>query len=228
MKVILWDIDGTILNFEEAEKQAIRKGFSVFGLGECTDEMLRVYSSINKGYWKRLEKGELTKMEVLEGRFRDFFEQYNLDTSVVKEFNKAYQINLGDTVCFNDNGLEIVRTCKGKVLQYAVTNGTRAAQERKLNNSGLIHLFDGVFISDIVGYEKPSVKFFDSVFEEIGDFDRSDVVIVGDSLTSDMQGGKNAGIVTCWYNPMNQKNDLQLQLDYEISNLAQVLELIES
>ena len=75
MKVILWDIDGTLLNFEEAEKQAIRKGFSIFGLGECTDEMLRAYSSINKGYWKRLEKGELTKMEVLEGRFRDFFEQ---------------------------------------------------------------------------------------------------------------------------------------------------------
>ena len=77
INVILWDIDGTLLNFEEAEKYAIRKCFSIFHLGECTDEMLHTYSGINREYWKRLERGELTKIEVLEGRFRDFFEKYN-------------------------------------------------------------------------------------------------------------------------------------------------------
>ena len=225
-KVVLWDIDGTILDFVAAEKAAIRKCFSIFGLGECTDDMLGIYSAINKEYWKRLERGEITKKEVLEGRFRDFFQKYNFDTSIVADFNAEYQVRLGDTVCFCKNGLEMVKTCKGKVLQYAVTNGTRIAQERKLKNSGLIELLDGVFISDIVGVEKPSIDFFNEVFNQIGTYDKSEVIIVGDSLTSDMQGGINAEIVTCWYNPEQKENDLGLKLDYEISDLGDLSHIL--
>lgn len=226
MKVILWDIDGTLLNFKEAEKEAIRMCFSKFNLGECTDEMIRVYSKINKGYWERLERGEITKKEVLEGRFRDFFVQYGIDVSVATEFNAEYQVRLGDTICFNDNGLEIVKACKGKVLQYAVTNGTKIAQDRKLEKSGLIHLFDGVFISDVIGIEKPSIGFFEEVFKNIVPCEKKDILIVGDSLSSDMQGGINAEIVTCWYNPEKKRNDKALKLDYEIHNLNQVLDII--
>ena len=228
IKVILWDIDATILDFAAAEQVAIRKCFSVFGLGACTDEMLSVYSKINKEYWKRLERQEITKPEVLEGRFRDFFEKYGLDTSIAPQFNAEYQVRLGDTVCFNKNALEVVKACKGKILQYAVTNGTKIAQERKLVNSGLIDLLDGVFISDVIGMEKPSVEFFDAVFKQIGDYDKFEVLIVGDSLTSDMQGGINAGIVTCWYNPGKKENDLHLKIDYEISDLDQVWEIVFS
>lgn len=228
IKVILWDIDATILDFLAAEKAAIRKCFSFFGLGECTDEMLSVYSKINKEYWKRLERGEIAKCEVLEGRFRDFFEKYGLDISVAPQFNAEYQVRLGDTICFNKNGLEVVKACKGKIPQYAVTNGTRVAQERKLNNSGLIDLLDGVFISDIIGFEKPSIGFFEEVFRNIGEYDKSEILIVGDSLTSDIQGGVNAGIITCWYNPEKKENDLQLKIDYEISDLGQVMDIVFS
>lgn len=227
MKVILWDIDGTLLNFGEAEKAAIRKGFDMFGLGECTDEMLAVYSEINKSYWKRLERGEITKKEVLEGRFREFFTKYDLDLSVVGEFNAKYQINLGDTVVFYPNGLEVVKSLKGKILQYAVTNGTKIAQDRKLKNSDLINILDGVFISEEVGIEKPGVGFFDKVFETIGTYDKSEVMIIGDSLTSDMQGGNNTGIVTCWFNPSGKKEETELRIDYEINNLGQILEIVK-
>ena len=226
MKVILWDIDGTLLNFEEAEKEAIRMCFSKFNLGECTDEMIRVYSKINRGYWERLERGEISKKEVLEGRFRDFFAQYGIDVSVATEFNAEYQVRLGDTICFNDNGFEIVKECKGKVLQYAVTNGTKIAQDRKLEKSGLIHLFDGVFISDVIGIEKPAIGFFEEVFKNIEPCEKQEILIVGDSLSSDMQGGINAEIVTCWYNPSRKENDKALKLDYEIQDLHQVLDII--
>lgn len=226
IKVILWDIDGTLLNFEEAEKYAIRKCFSVFGLGECTDAMLRSYSAINKEYWKRLERGEISKIEVLEGRFREFFEKYGLDTSVAAGFNSEYQIHLGDTTVFYENALETLRACKGKVLQYAVTNGTKIAQDRKLENSGLNNLLDGVFISEEIGIEKPMIGFFDKVFESIGAYDKEEVLIVGDSLTSDMQGGNNAGIVTCWFNPDKKENGTQLRIDYEINDLTQVLDVL--
>lgn len=131
VKILLWDIDGTLLDFEAAEKAAIRKCFEIFELGECTDEMLNVYKKINREYWEKLERGEMSKPDILVGRFRDFFEQYGLDVSKTSDFNLEYQVRLGDTVCFYPNALELVTEFKGKILQYAVTNGTlRALSDR--------------------------------------------------------------------------------------------------
>lgn len=227
IKVILWDIDGTLLNFAEAEKAAIRTCFEMFELGECTDEMLADYSEINRNYWKRLERGEISKKEVLEGRFREFFAKYNLNVSVAEKFNTQYQVSLGDTVVFYPNGLEVVQALKGKIPQYAVTNGTKIAQDKKLKNSDLINILDGVFISEEIGVEKPGVGFFDKVFETIGEYDKSEMMIIGDSLTSDIQGGNNVGIVTCWFNPGGKKEETDLRIDYEIRDLGEILKIVE-
>ncbi len=226
IKVVLWDVDGTLLNFAAAEKVAIRKCFARHELGECTDEMLAQYVEINRKYWKMLERGELTKPEVLVGRFQEFFAGQGLDVSKAPAFNEDYQVSLGDTVCFEENGLEVIKVLKGKVLQCAVTNGTKVAQKRKLANSGLDQLLDYVFISDEIGIEKPMIGFFDAVWAGIGTFAPDEVLIVGDSLTSDMQGGCNAGILTCWYNPGSTANNSGLKLDYEIRNLKQVLDIL--
>ena len=226
IKVILWDIDGTLLNFEEAEKYAIRACFAQFGLGQCTDEMLADYSQINRCYWQRLERGEITKPQVLEGRFTEFFGKYGLDMRCAPAFNAQYQISLGDTFCFNEGGLETVQALKGKVSQYAVTNGTRIAQERKLKGSGLAELLDGVFISEEIGIEKPGIGFFQRVWEKIGHFAPDEVMIVGDSLTSDIQGGNNAGIICCWFNPQGKPAPEHLRIDHTISHLNQILDII--
>lgn len=226
IKVILWDMDGTLLDFEKAEYQAIRKCFEIFGLGECTSEMIRRYSVINKKYWERLERKELTKAEVLVGRFEEFFATENIQTACAAEFNKEYQLRLGDTICFCDDSFELVKVFKGRIKQYAVTNGTKVAQDRKLERSGLIGLFDDIFISEEVGVEKPDVKFFEYVWKQIGNYAPNEVIIVGDSLTSDMQGGNNAGILTCWYNPKDLVNDKGVTVDYEISNLQQLREIV--
>lgn len=227
-KVILWDIDGTLLNFHMAEKAAIRSLFARFGLGTCTDEMLKRYSTINAGFWKKLEKGELTKPQILIGRFETFFREYGLDISCAPAFNEAYQPALGDTVCFNPGGLEAVKALKGKVKQYAVTNGTLVAQRKKLAASGLDTLLDGVFISDVIGIEKPNIGFFQAVWKEIGNFSPDEVLIVGDSLTSDIKGGNNAGIKTCWFNPDRSPAPADLQIDYDIQELGEVLKICES
>ena len=226
IKVVLWDIDGTLLNFIAAQKVALRKCFEIYGLGECTDEMLERYSAINHKYWHLLELGELTKPEVLIGRFREFFALEGLDVSKAEAVNDEYQVRLGDTICFEEHALDVVLALKGKVAQYAVTNGTKIAQDRKLANSGLDLLLDDVFISDVIGIEKPSVGFFDAVWERIGHFEKEECIIIGDSLTSDMQGGVNAGILTCWYNPNESQNDLGLSLAYEIRDLKEVLDII--
>ena len=224
-KVILWDVDATLLNFEKAEEAGIRGCFEKYMLGECTDEMLEVYKKINRGYWQAMERGEIEKPVLLVKRFEDFLNTYNLDSSVAAAFNEEYQIRLGDTVVFYDNALETVQALKGKVLQCAVTNGTKVAQDRKLRNSGLNKEFDHIFISEEIGIEKPNKGFFDVVFAEIGEFSRDEILIVGDSLTSDMQGGVNAGIKTCWFNPKGVENASKLQPDYEIRDIGEVLKI---
>lgn len=226
IKVILWDIDGTLLNFQKAEYYAIKKCFSVFHLGECTDEMIARYSSINRSYWERLESGEITKAEVLRGRFEEFFAGEQICFDDIEAFNSEYQVSLGDHVFFSDNGYELVRELKTKVKQYAVTNGTYAAQKRKLEKSGLEELFDGVFISDLIGVDKPNIEFFDYVQQNIGVYEKDEIMIVGDSLTSDMQGGNNAGILCCWYNPTQKETPQNLKIDFIISNLGQVREIL--
>ena len=222
---ILWDVDATLLNFAAAEKTAIRSLFQQFGFGECTEEMLNRYSKINKAYWEKLERKEVTRPEVLEGRFRDFFEEEGLDVSTAAAFNKKYQTSLGDTIVFNDDSYEIIKSLCGKVKQYVVSNGTIAAQTKKLRLSGLGELMDGIFLSEELDVEKPDVHFFEKVFENIGPVDKQQVMIVGDSLTSDMQGGVNAGILTCWYNPGQQKQS-DLQIDYEIRDLHEIYGLL--
>lgn len=227
IKVILWDIDGTLLNFLRAEYESIKKCFAKFELGECTDEMIARYSVINRKYWEKLERGEITKQEVLINRFKEFFEKENIVTNCEEAFNKQYQYDLGDTICFNDNGYELIRELRQHYKQYAVTNGTKTAQDRKLDKSGLRELFDGIFISEEVGVEKPGKGFFDFIFQKIGDYKLDEILIVGDSLTSDMQGGNNAGIKCCWYNPTGQMNKKNLRIDYEISNLQEVKNILQ-
>lgn len=228
IKTILWDIDGTLLNFELAEKYAIGYCFEKFGLGTCTEEMLARYSKINAGYWRRLERGEITKPEVLVGRFQEFFGEEGLPVEKAEEFNAEYQVRLGDKVFFHDDGYELIESLNSTIKQAIVTNGTIVAQERKLEKSGLNKLIKDVFISDKIGAEKPTTAFFDEVWKQLGACKREETMIVGDSLTSDMQGGNNTGIKCCWYNPDKQENTLGVHIDYEITNLQQIRDILEA
>jgi len=225
-KYLLWDIDGTILNFEKAEKRAIRTLFEKFNLGECTDEMLSHYIEINKKYWKLLECGKMEKERILVERFEEFFLKEGIRTDVASEFNKAYQLALGDTIAFNDDALEIIKAQKKNYQIIIVTNGTAIAQKKKLERSGLDKIADNIFISEEVGYEKPSIHFFERVKAKAGIDDVSQAVIIGDSLTSDIQGGVNAGIDTCWYNPKEDVNDTNLKPTYIIKNLHELCEIV--
>ena len=225
IQVVLWDVDGTLLDFHSAEAAAIRALFQKFGLGTCTDTMLADYSAINAGFWRKLETGELTKPQVLTGRFEVFFQKYALDTGCVEAFNAAYQLALGDTICFCPNALETLCALKGQVLQCAVTNGTAIAQKKKLAASGLDKIFNHIFISDEIGIDKPNTAFFDAVWQKIGKYAPNEVLIVGDSLTSDIRGGNNAGIQTCWYNPKGLPCPDGLRIDYDIRDLKQVLDI---
>ena len=225
IKTILWDIDGTILDFVAAEKVAIRKCFDIFGLGECDDAMLADYSAINEKYWQRLERGEMSKPEILVGRFIDFFKKYGIDANLAQAFNDEYQKRQGDQVFFCPQAMEILVYIRDELglKQYAVTNGTKTAQQHKLETSGLDKIFEKVFISEDIGYEKPAHEFFEHVYQEISDFEsKREIMIIGDSLTSDIKGGVQEGLVTCWYNPDHKPNVSGLKFEYEIAQLGEI------
>lgn len=227
IKAILWDVDGTLLNFEAAEKAALKHLFTEFGFPLCTDEMVESYSKINLSYWERLERNEITKQEVLLGRFATFFASIGINPSYAEEFNRRYQTALGDTIVFCDDSKEIVTSLKGKILQYVVSNGTIIAQNKKLNRSGFDQLMDGIFLSEKIGAEKPNPGFFTPVFEILQGISKDEILIVGDSLTSDILGGVNVHIKTCWYNPKKKEAPKDLPIDYIISDLHEIYDILK-
>lgn len=225
-KILLWDIDGTILDFKIAESRGMKSAFAELGLCECTDELVADYSAINNKYWERLERGEITKQQVLIGRFEEFIAKhgFNMDAETLC---KTYEGKLADVIVPIDNSLDLLRDLAPIYKQYAVTNGAYVVQRRKLDNSGIADILDGDFISDEVGYEKPSQAYFDYVLSNIPQVDKSEILIIGDSLTSDMLGGTNAGIKTCWFNRSHATCDKDnVRIDFEIHNLNDIKNIL--
>ncbi len=226
-KYLFWDVDGTVLDFLASEAYAIRTLFEKYGLGKCSDEMLRTYSEINVKYWEKLEQNLMTKSEILVGRFREFFDLAGIDKDIAERFNEEYQLVLGDHIEYVKYAKETLLSQKGEFILVAVTNGTKIAQTKKLRLSGLDEIFDEVFISEDVGAEKPNIGYFDYIFQKLGIKDRSEVILIGDSLTSDMQGGLFAGIDTCWYNPKHIRNTKEIPITYEIDDLRKLEKIIK-
>ena len=243
IRAIFWDLDNTLLDFDVAEWEALCADFKEHGLGQFTEEMLDKYMVINRRRWQALERGEMEKQEVLEGRFREFFGLMGFDTSIAADFNDRYQELLGETICFRDDSYELVRSLKGKYLQCMASNGTKKAQTGKLKNSGFDKLFDLSFISEEIGAEKPAIEFFDVAFEKVnkwlleneknirgeylGPIKPEEIIMIGDSLTSDMRGANNAGLISCWYNPKQIVNDYGVSIDHEIRNLSEIRRILE-
>lgn len=227
-RILLWDLDGTVNDFSSTENYAVKKGFERLKLGVCTDEMVARYSEINVGYWEKLERGEMAKSEILVNRFRDFFTEYGISPEYAEVFNENYQIDLGDNFVPVRNSLEVLQKIKetGNFRQFVVTNGLAINQKRKLSKPPLSDFYEYAFISDEIGFEKPSIQFFNVVFEKLGEVKKDEILIIGDSLTSDIRGGNNAGIKTCWFNPRGKQNNKGVHVDYEIKELSELLRIL--
>lgn len=222
---ILWDVDGTLLDFLYSQTYAITECFRALGK-EITEEQIQRYSQINDEFWKRYERGEVTKEQLLSGRFLQLFQEYDIRDINLEVFQREYQEALGNVFSHKDDSLTICKSLHGHVRQYVVTNGVVSTQRSKLKLSGLMEVMDGVFISEEVGVPKPDKKFFDYCLERVEEKERSKILIVGDSLTSDIRGGAQAGIVTCWYRPDGEANTSPYIPDYEISDLHMIYDIL--
>lgn len=223
---ILWDLDQTILDFNRSMEYALRYSFDKLQLA-LDEGQIALYSAINDSYWKRLERGEITKDEVLIGRFRTFFERLGITGRAPEEIADIYQDALGSVFFFRDEADKLIMQLKEQgYKQYIITNGVNRTQAKKLRLSGLDKLVDGVFVSELLGHPKPQKEYFDACFERMEGITREECILVGDSITSDMQGGINAGVTTCWYNPDKQPNSSGLAVDYEIRDLWELPTII--
>lgn len=224
--ILLWDVDQTLLDFGKSQREALGRSFEKYGR-RMNDETLALYVSINDDYWKRHERGEVSKKELLTGRFETLFSQIKIADIPVEEFAAFYQKALGEVYYFRDDSYRLCQELKEDgIRQYAVTNGVSSTQRNKLRLSGLDQILDDVFVSEEIGEPKPGLRYFEECFQRIPDFSREKALLVGDSLSSDIQGGNNAGVCCCWYNPEKKPNDSGLRIDYEIRNLWELKEII--
>ena len=217
---VLFDLDDTLFDFHKAEKIALTKTLVHFGI-DPTEETLALYSTINAAHWKRLELGEISREEVKVGRYRELFKTIGVECDPVKA-TAYYESMLAIGHYFMPGAPELLEELYGKYRLYIVSNGTAKVQEGRIGSSGIAKYMDGIFISQVLGANKPDKQFFDICFSEIPDFSLSETVIIGDSLSSDIKGGINAGITTVWFNPKGIENDNDIKPDYTIKELSEV------
>jgi 2-haloacid dehalogenase len=217
--VILFDIDDTLLDFPKSEREALCEALMLSGI-ELDDEMISTYQKINYELWKALERKEISRDELMTRRFKDFADFYGFNINADKTA-KDYLDALGTKVYFIDGARELLSSLYGKVKMYIVTNGMACVQNSRYKLAGLDKVFDGMFISEEVGANKPDARFFEYVSEHIEGFQKERTLIIGDSQTSDIAGGNAFGIDTCWYSPNNAA--AKYEPTYTVDSLKKVL-----
>ena len=225
IKTVFLDLDDTLLDFHRSEAVAISMTLSGFGI-EPTEAVKKRYSEINRSMWEQLELGNLTREEILVRRFELLFEELGVDVDGM-EARRRYEWNLGGSYFYMEGAEALLTELSAKYDLYLMSNGTAAVQDRRIAASGIAKYFKGIFISETIGYNKPSREFFDLCFAKIPDFDKTESIIIGDSLSSDIQGGINAGILTCHYNSRGEKKD-GITPDYTINALEELPSLLAS
>ena len=225
IKNILLDMDNTILDFTRAERVAAAKALAAMGI-QPTDELLKRYHEINEDQWRLFELGELEREQVKVRRYELLFDEMGIDASP-RETAKVYEGLLGIGHYFMDGAVELLETLSGEYRLYLATNGTSNVQKSRISSSDISKYFQGIYISEDVGYNKPDPRYFEACFKDIPDFKRKETVMIGDSLTSDIKGGINAGIKTVWFNYEGKSRDDSIVPDYEVHSLDEIPALVK-
>ena len=219
---VLLDLDNTLLDFNASSREALEKTFLHFSLPYSREEWER-FAYFNTSLWLAFERKEIPKSLIYEERFRLYFKDRGIEADAAA-LNAMYLPLLGQCVHLMPDCRELLAALRERGCTLCVvTNGETSTQISRLTRSALLPCFDHIFISEEIGHAKPSPEFFDAVFKELGEETRRDAIILGDSLTSDMQGGKNAGIATCLYRLDAEPDE---RCDYTIDNLMDFLNML--
>ena len=221
---VLFDVDGTLFDYDAAEAKALAGAFSAFGL-PYAPATSAVYREINARIWEAFERGEIAQSVLRWKRFALLFEALGLQADPAG-FSARYLELLALGSDLMPGAEETVRALQGRVGLHLITNGLREVQRSRFARSSIGGCFSGMVISEEVGASKPDGRIFDVAFEQMGRPPRERVLIVGDSLTSDIRGGNDYGIDTCWFNPAHRERTVDVEPRYEVDRLGTVLGLV--
>ena len=226
IEYLFLDLDDTILDFAQAERVAIARTLTAFGI-EPSPAVIARYSHHSECYWRRMEKGELTRAQVRVGRFAALMAELGVDCDV-EAVSRAYTENLAVGHWFMPGAEEAVERLSKKYRLFLASNGSAEVQKGRMTSANLYRFFEQSFVSEEMGAAKPSKAYFDAAFARIPGFDPAKAVMAGDSLTSDIQGGINAGIRTVWVNTQNREPRADIVPDYEIASLSELEALLDT
>lgn len=223
---LLFDADGTIFDFDAAEEQALEWTFQQMGF-DYLPEYGRLYREINAAIWNDLEQGRIQPGAINGLRFERLLATIGMTPRPdLHAFGERYLGNLARGTQLIDGAQEVVEAIHGRYRLAIITNGLKEVQRLRLARSTVGRFFQPVIISQEVGASKPDPRIFDAAFAKMGAPARSEVLIIGDSLSSDIAGGSAYGIDTCWFNPAGKSRPNDIQITYEIGDLRELLDLV--
>lgn len=223
-RFILLDADNTLFDFDVCEKEAFYSTLESLGISP-SETMYKGYQTINQACWKQLEKGELTREDLQNVRFERFAKEFDLSLDPI-DANRRYIENLSTLGILIPGAVDFVKTLSDAAKIYIITNGIARVQHGRFKNCPLLPYIRQIFISEEVGFAKPDKAFFDRVAEMIPDFDAKEAIVIGDSLTSDIQGANNASLACIWYNPHGKKAGSE-RIDYTASTYEEILNILK-
>ena len=222
---ILFDADNTLFDFDRSEKYALEQAFSDYNI-PISDERVAIYHEVNKECWKAFEEGEMDQNTLRSRRFELFLKRVGVNGDS-KEMGTSYLRYLANTDFMVDGARDLLDQLLGRFKMAIVTNGLQDVQRPRVRKTKTGHYFEKIIVSEEIGASKPGEAFFEHTFEQIGQPTKTEAIIVGDNLNSDIRGGNNFGIDTCWFNPGRQRNESDVIPKYEISALRHLTSIIE-
>ncbi|MFC9599203.1 YjjG family noncanonical pyrimidine nucleotidase [Peribacillus butanolivorans] len=225
-EIILFDVDDTLLDFSISEKRALHRAFLEFGLPTGVKDYEACYQEISRVLWRELEQGLTNLSELGVERFKRLFLKHELDIEA-EMFSRVYLNYLSKEIHLIQGAVEVCENLADCRLAI-ITNGFTDVQTSRIGGSPLSNTFEHIIISQEAGFQKPAKGIFDYAFSKLQITDKAKVLIVGDSLTSDIQGGIDYGIDTCWFNPHQKENNLGIKPTYEICKLIDLMQVVES
>lgn len=224
-KALLFDLDDTLLDFKKGQHNALKKMFADQGI-KMTPVIKADYLSYNQKLWSAYEAGRLRRDVLLGQRFTYIFDKLGL-TRDGAAMDRLFRSYLDEEAELLPGASLVLSELSQRYPMYIVTNGVAETQMHRLKKAELLGYFSEVFISEHTGYQKPMPEFFDVVFQRLDGIEPSEMLIIGDSLTADIQGGQQAGIATCWVNPEGVSHGLEIPPMYEIKALSELLSIIK-
>ena len=224
-KVILFDADETLFDFKKSEREALKNTMLKFNINYDESYHLKIYKEINSVLWKEFEQGLITQENLKVERFKRLSDRLGVNFNE-NDFASTYMKHLANGSFLFDGAIELIEDLSSKYILSIVTNGLTAVQEGRLKKSIIANHFKDIVISENIGIAKPHPDIFEHAINNLGIFNKDEILMIGDNLNSDIKGGINYNIDTCWYNPNKLENKTDLKPTYEVSNYTELRSLL--